>query len=384
MVFKLDGNVYPTGHFYVTMNIGEPAKPYFLDIDTGSNLTWLECNAVEKGPCLTCNKVPHPLYRPTRNKLVPCADPLCDTLHHDLGTTKNCRDAVHQCDYEIAYLDGSTSLGVLLRDKFSLPTGSAPKNSPTIAFGCGYDQVHDPKNAAKVAVDGILGLGRGSVDLVSQLKRQGAISKNVIGHCLSTKGGGYLFMGEENVPSSQVTWVPIAPRTPGPNHYSPGQATLYLDTKSIGTKSMQVVLDSGSTYTYLPGDLHTQLVSTLKASLSKSLKEVPDPALPLCWKGPRPFKSVDDLKKEFKPLVSLKFGGGVTMAIPPENYLVITEHGNACFGILAIQGLDMYLIGDITMQDQLMIYDNEKGRIGWMPSPCDKMPKSKAVIISRI
>ena len=43
-------------HFYVTMNIGEPAKPYFLDIDTGSNLTWLECNAVEKGPCLTCNK----------------------------------------------------------------------------------------------------------------------------------------------------------------------------------------------------------------------------------------------------------------------------------------------------------------------------------------
>ncbi|RLM70154.1 hypothetical protein C2845_PM17G03750 [Panicum miliaceum] len=302
MVFKLDGNVYPTGHFYVTMNIGEPAKPYFLDVDTGSNLTWLECNALAKGPCLTCNKVPRPLYRPTRSKLVPCADPLCDALHHDLGTTKNCRDAVHQCDYEIAYLDGSTSLGVLLRDKFSLPTGRAPKDSP---FG-------------------------------------------------------------------------------GPNHYSPGQATLHLDTKSIGTRPVPVVLDSGSTYTYLPGDLHTQLVSTLKASLGKSLKEVPDASLPLCWKGPRPFKSVDDLKKEFNPLVSLKFGSGVTMAIPPENYLVITEHGNACFGILAHQGLDMYLIGDITMQDQLMIYDNEKGRIGWMQSPCDKMPKSKAVIVSRI
>jgi hypothetical protein len=32
-------------HFYVTMSIGEPAKPYFLDIDTGSALTWLECDA---------------------------------------------------------------------------------------------------------------------------------------------------------------------------------------------------------------------------------------------------------------------------------------------------------------------------------------------------
>jgi hypothetical protein len=42
---------------YVTMNIGEPAKHYFLDIDTGSNLTWLECNTLGKGACLTCNKV---------------------------------------------------------------------------------------------------------------------------------------------------------------------------------------------------------------------------------------------------------------------------------------------------------------------------------------
>jgi hypothetical protein len=38
------------------MNIGEPANPYFLDIDTGSNLTWLECHD-NNGPCNTCNKV---------------------------------------------------------------------------------------------------------------------------------------------------------------------------------------------------------------------------------------------------------------------------------------------------------------------------------------
>lgn len=63
-----------------------------------------------------------------------------------------------------------------------------------------------------VPIDGILGLGRGSVDLVSQLKHKGAISKNVMGHCLRRKGGGYLFFGEEHVPSSHVTWVPMTPR----------------------------------------------------------------------------------------------------------------------------------------------------------------------------
>jgi hypothetical protein len=66
-----------------------------------------------------------------------------------------------------------------------------------------------------MTVDGILGLGPSSVSLVSQLKNQKIITKNVIGHCLGTKGGGYLFLGEENVPASGVTWVPMAPRTPG-------------------------------------------------------------------------------------------------------------------------------------------------------------------------
>ncbi|EAZ17673.1 hypothetical protein OsJ_33214 [Oryza sativa Japonica Group] len=52
MVFPLHGNVYPSGRFFVTMNIGVPEKPYFLDIDTGSDLTWVECDA----PCQSCHQ----------------------------------------------------------------------------------------------------------------------------------------------------------------------------------------------------------------------------------------------------------------------------------------------------------------------------------------
>ncbi|KAL6658483.1 hypothetical protein ACP70R_004069 [Stipagrostis hirtigluma subsp. patula] len=156
MVLKLDGNVYPTGHFYVTMHIGVPAKPYFLDIDTGSKVTWLECDA-GGGSCQTCNKTPHPLYRPKRINRVPCAHPLCDALHRDLGTQKNCTEYPQQCDYGIKYLDGSWSTGVLLQDKFSF-------SESQIAFGCGYEQGDNP--GKEVPVDGILGLGKGSVDLV--------------------------------------------------------------------------------------------------------------------------------------------------------------------------------------------------------------------------
>jgi hypothetical protein len=38
----------------VTLNIGQPSKPYFLDVDTGSDLTWLQCD-VPRAQCTEVN-----------------------------------------------------------------------------------------------------------------------------------------------------------------------------------------------------------------------------------------------------------------------------------------------------------------------------------------
>jgi hypothetical protein len=65
------------------------------------------------------------------------------------------------------------------------------------------------------------------------------------------------------------------------------------------------------------------LTLQLKGGLSKSLKQVSDPSLPLCWKGQKAFKSVFDVKKEFEPLF-LSFAKNTAMEIPPENYLIVT------------------------------------------------------------
>ena len=73
------------------------------------------------------------------------------------------------------------------------------------ACSCGYDQQGEKE---ELEVDGILGIGRGTGDLVSQLKQQGLITENVVGHCLSSHGGGYLFFGGD-VPSTGVTWLPM-------------------------------------------------------------------------------------------------------------------------------------------------------------------------------
>ncbi|KAG8048415.1 hypothetical protein GUJ93_ZPchr0009g1636 [Zizania palustris] len=317
-VFPLYGDVYPHGLYYVAMSIGNPPRPYFLDVDTGSDLTWLQCDA----PCVSCSKVPHPLYRPTKNKLVHCVDQMCTALHGDLTGRHGCDSPQEQCNYEIRYADQGSSLGVLVNDIFALRLANSSVVRPSLVFGCGYDQ--QVGSSSEVSpTDGVLGLGSGSISLISQFKQNG-ITENVVGHCLSTRGGGFLFFGDDLVPYSRATWAPMA-RSAFRNYYSPGLASLYFGGRSLGVRPMEVVFDSGSSFTYFAAQPYQVIINAIKGDLSKTLKEVSDPSLPICWKGKRPFKSVLDVKKEFKSLV-LSFSNGkrALMEIPPENYLIVT------------------------------------------------------------
>ncbi|XP_048232750.1 aspartic proteinase Asp1 isoform X2 [Ricinus communis] len=370
LVFPLHGNVYPAG-------IGQPAKPYFLDVDTGSDLTWLQCDA----PCRQCIEAPHPLYRPSNN-LVICEDPLCASLQPP--GVHNCQDP-DQCDYEVEYADGGSSLGVLVKDVFVLNFTNGKRLNPLLALGCGYDQLPGRSNHP---LDGILGLGRGISSIPSQLSSQGLVS-NVIGHCLSGRGGGFLFFGEDIYDSSGVTWTPMS--RDHLKHYSPGFAELIFDGKSTGIRNLLVVFDSGSSYTYLNAQAYQHLVFSLKRELSrKPISEaLDDQTLPLCWKGKRPFKSIRDVKKYFKPFALVfKTSSGrsskTQFEFSPEAYLIISSKGNACLGILngTEVGLrDLNVIGDVSMLDRLVIYNNEKQMIGWAAASCDRLPKSKRNII---
>lgn len=134
-------------------------------------------------------------------------------------------------------------------------------------------------------------------------------------------------------------------------HYGSGPAELLNHRKLRNVKGLQVIFDSGSTYTYFSSKAYEavlnqvgggfswtcnsllsrftsfQLTSLiqLRGDLSrKPLKDATeDKSLPVCWKGTKPFKSVNDVKAQFKPLV-LSFAKNVQYEIPPEAYLVIT------------------------------------------------------------
>jgi hypothetical protein len=56
-------------------------------------------------------------------------------------------------------------------------------------------------------------------------------------------------------------------------------------------------------------------------------EELDDKTLPICWRGRRPFKSLKDVRKYFKPLALSFINGGkakIQFELPPEAYLIIS------------------------------------------------------------
>lgn len=99
-----------------------------------------------------------------------------------------------ECLSLAAYSDSDSELNLIV---FSVAVGCR----------CGYDQKHS--GLSTPSTTGVLGLGSGQASIVSQLSRLG-LTRNIVGHCLSGQGGGYLFFGNDLVPSSGVMWSPMS------------------------------------------------------------------------------------------------------------------------------------------------------------------------------
>ncbi|XP_008813298.2 aspartyl protease APCB1 [Phoenix dactylifera] len=374
--FPVRGNVFPDGQYYTSILVGNPPRPYFLDVDTGSDLTWIQCDA----PCSSCAKGPHPLYKPTKGKIVPPGDSMCLEMqsNQNLGYCESCP----QCDYEIEYADHSSSMGVLARDQMYLTVANGGRTKLDFVFGCAYDQ-QGQLLASPAKTDGILGLGRGKISLPSQLANQGILS-NVVGHCFTSEadGGGYMFLGDDFVPRWGMTWVPILGDLT--NYYrarvlkiSYGGQQLKVGRK--GGNVIQVVFDSGSSYTYFPNEAYASLVASLKYVSRGLVRDDSDPTLPICWRANFPVRSLKDVKQFFEP-VTLQFEKkwGImsrTLTIPPEGYLIINNQGNVCFGIL--NGTEVHdgmtiILGGISLRGKLVVYDNMQQKVGWVQSDCIK------------
>ncbi|KAK9106893.1 hypothetical protein Syun_022904 [Stephania yunnanensis] len=376
-IFPVRGNVYPDGLYYISLPIGNPPRPYYLDMDTGSDLTWIQCDA----PCASCSKGPNPLYKPTRKNIVPSKDLLCAEVQDEKPgycVSESCQE----CVYEIEYADNSSSRGFLVKDKLQQMIDNGNLLNSDFVFGCAYHQKGD-LSLSPARTDGILGLSKAKISLTSQLARQG-ITRNVVGHCITNDKDslGYMFLGDDFVPHWGMTWVPML-NCSSISFYQSKIVKINYGKLSLGPSDIdrtQVVFDTGSSYTYFPKEAYSSLISSVESFLGGGLAlDESDPTLPVCWRANLPIRDLEDAKSFFKPL-TLHFERKWwilqrTLQIPPEGYLVLSDKGNVCLGILdgsEVHDGSTIIIGDISLRGWLVVYDNVEQRIGWSRSDCTK------------
>ncbi|MQM03276.1 hypothetical protein Taro_036048 [Colocasia esculenta] len=392
-VFSVRGNIFPDGLYYTSIHVGNPPRRYFLDVDTGSDLTWIQCDA----PCQSCAKGPNPLYKPTKGKIVSPRDSLC--LELQSGQNSRPCDTCHQCDYEIAYADHSSSMGVLARDNLKLMMVNQRQVSPSFVFGCAYDQ-QGQLLASPAKTDGILGLSGAKVSLPSQLSDQHIIA-NVVGHWnLRMLAFSLVHPHKSILLDHFVYFLPMDclkkdPNTVLRNYYQTEVAKVSYGNVPLGARRSRsymdkVVFDTGSSYTYFTKEMYGDLITLLKGISAGLVRDESDETLPVCWRPTFHVRSVKDVRQFFDPL-TLHFGKKWwimprSFQIPPEGYLIVNRKGNICLGIL--NGTEVHdgstnILGGtyvrclepnshqyISLRGHLLVYDNVDRQVGWVQSDC--------------
>ncbi|GMP51711.1 hypothetical protein CsSME_00017840 [Camellia sinensis var. sinensis] len=257
------------GLYYAMIGIGTPSRDYFVQVDTGSDIMWVNCIQCIECPKRGYHGLELTLYNPKDSltgKLVSCDQEFC--LEINGGPVSGCMANV-SCLYTEVYGDGSFSIGYFVKDvvQYDGVSGDLQTKSAngSVIFGCGARQSGD-LGSSEDALDGILGFGKSNSSIISQLASSGKVKK-MFAHCLDgVNGGGIFAIG--HVVQPKVNTTPLVPNQP---HYNVNMTAVEVgrdflnlptDVFEIGDKK-GTIIDSGTTLAYLPELIYEPLVTKI-------------------------------------------------------------------------------------------------------------------------
>ncbi|CAL9170835.1 unnamed protein product [Musa hybrid cultivar] len=331
------------GAYAITVGYGTPSREQTVMMDTGSDLSWIQCK-----PCKVCYSQKEPIFDPSQSSsyaAIPCNSQDCSQLGG------NCSSS---CAYVIAYGDGSNSSGVYSYDRLTLSPNDVIEH---FLFGCSTDNEGPFPEAA-----GLVGLSRGNLSLVSLTSQ---LYHSVFSYCLpsTSSNTGFLKLGEPSDASNTV-YTGMLTSSTFPSVYfvdligiSVGGQQLAISPSVF--RSGGTVLDSGTTFTYLPPSAYEALRSAFREHMSAYPLKPTNGLLDTCY---------DFSGYETKPVpasITLHFGDGVALDVDSSGILV-----DDCLAFSANQVDDPGIIGNVQQRTYEVVYDVGNERIGFAPHAC--------------
>ncbi|XP_066394941.1 aspartic proteinase nepenthesin-1-like [Miscanthus floridulus] len=358
------------GEYLMTLAIGTPPLSYPAIADTGSDLIWTQC-----APCAAqCFAQPAPLYNPASSTtfgVLPCNSSLsmCAGALAGAPPPPGCA-----CMYNQTYGTGWTA-GVQGSETFTFGSAAADQaRVPGIAFGCSNASSSDWNGSA-----GLVGLGRGSLSLVSQL------GAGRFSYCLTpfqdTNSTGTLLLG----PSAALngTGVRSTPFVASPAK-APMSTYYYLNLTgiSLGAKALSIspnafslkadgtgglIIDSGTTITSLVNAAYQQVRAAVQSLVTLPTTDGSDSTgLDLCYALPTPTSAPPAM-----PSMTLHFDGA-DMVLPADSYM-ISGSGVWCLAMRNQTDGAMSTFGNYQQQNMHILYDVRKEMLSFAPAKCSTL-----------
>lgn len=360
----------------VSITVGTPPQNVSMVIDTGSELSWLNCNKTRN---FTFDPTRSTSYSP-----IPCSSSTCTTRTRDLTIPASC-DSNKLCHATLSYADSSSSEGNLAADKFSI--GSSGISD--LVFGC-MDSCFDTNSDEDSKNTGLMGMNRGSLSFVSQM----GFPK--FSYCISGSDfSGLLLLGDANfswvAPLNYTPLIQIS--TPLP-YFDRVAYTVQLEGIKVSDKLLpipksvfepdhtgagQTMVDSGTQFTFLLGPVYTALRNEFLNQTSNILRVYEDPnfvfqgAMDLCYRVP-----LNQSRLPRLPSVTLVFRGA-EMKVSGNQLLYrvrgeVRGNDSLCcftFGNSDLLGVEAFVIGHHHQQNVWMEFDLHNSRIGLAEVQCD-------------
>lgn len=349
------GQVINIGNYVLRAKIGSPGQLMFMVLDTSSDSAWVPCSG-----CTGCSSTAFAPNTSSTYGSVDCSVPECTQVSGVSCPTIG----PGSCLFNRSYGGDSSFSATLSRDTLTLGKDVVPN----YAFGC-----ISAVTGGSIPSQGLLGLGRGSMSLLSQ---SGSLYSGVFSYCLPSFKS-YYFSGSLKLgPLGQPKNIKTTPLLKNPHR--PSLYYVNLTGVSVGRVNVPIapellafdpntgagtIIDSGTVITRFVQPVYNAIRDEFKKQVTGPFSSLG--AFDTCFAA---------TNEEVAPAVTLHFTG-LDLKLPTENSLIHSSSGSlACLAMAAAPNnvnSVLNVIANLQQQNLRILFDTVNSRLGIARELCN-------------
>lgn len=349
------GQVINVGNYVARVKVGTPGQLMFMVLDTSNDAAWLPCSE-----CMGCSTTVFSPNASTTYGSLDCAASECTQVRGatcpTTGTTS--------CSFNQSYGGDSSFSATLSHDSLGLGNDVIPN----YAFGC-----INAVTGNSIPPQGLLGLGRGSMSLLSQ---SGSLYSGIFSYCLPSFKS-YYFSGSLKLgPVGQPKAIKTTPLLKNPHR--PSLYYVNLTGINVGRVKLPIAPEllafdptTGAGTIIDSGTVITRFIQPIYSAIRDEFRNQ--------TKGPFSSLGAFDTcfavtNEDIAPVVTLRFTG-LDLKLPQENTLIHSSSGTlACLAMAAAPNnvnSVLNVIANLQQQNLRIMFDVANSRVGIARELCN-------------